>query len=372
MCAAGPAPREEDPDMTDSETLDALAAALPKAELHLHIEGTLEPELMFELARRNGVALRFASVEALRAAYDFSDLQSFLDIYYEGAGVLRGARDFHDLAWAYLERVARDGARHAEIFFDPQTHTARGVALETVVEGLVAALERGARELGVSWRLIPCFLRHLDEDDALATLAALAPWRARFAAVGLDSSEMGHPPSKFARVFARARELGLPAVAHAGEEGPPAYIAEALDLLRVRRVDHGVRCLEDDAVVERLRRDAIPLTVCPLSNVKLRVFARLEDHCLKRLLDRGLVVTINSDDPAYFGGYLLDNWRATTRALGLSGADLVRLARNSFTASFLDAADKARHLAEIDAVAARFAAVTGDKAPPVPPDVARP
>jgi adenosine deaminase len=340
--------------MTDFERLDALAAALPKAEVHLHIEGTLEPELMFALAERNGLKLRFGSVEALRAAYAFTDLQSFLDIYYEGADVLRTERDFHDLAWAYLARVAGDGARHAEIFFDPQTHTARGIALGPVVEGLLSALERGERELAISWRLIPCFLRHLDEDDAFATLRALESWRGRFAAIGLDSSERGHPPAKFARVFARARELGLPAVAHAGEEGPPSYIAEALDILRVRRIDHGVRCLEDEALVERLRREAVPLTVCPLSNVKLCVFKHIEDHNLKRLLDRGLVVTINSDDPAYFGGYLLDNWRAVIRGVGLSGGDLVRLARNSFAASFLDAADKARHLAAIDAVAARF------------------
>lgn len=341
--------------MTDAQ-LDALAAALPKAELHLHIEGTLEPELMFALAERNRIKLRFPNVEALRAAYAFTDLQSFLDIYYEGAGVLRTERDFHDLAWAYLSRVAGDGARHVEIFFDPQTHTARGIAMAVVVEGLLSALERGERELGITWRLIPCFLRHLDEADAFATLAALEPWKTRFAAVGLDSSEKGHPPSKFARVFARARALGLPAVAHAGEEGPPAYIAEALDLLDVRRIDHGVRCLEDDALVERLRRTAMPLTVCPLSNVKLCVFKRIEDHNLKQLLDRGLVVTINSDDPAYFGGYLLDNWRAVTRGLGLAAGDLVRLARNSFLASFLEPAGKASHLAAIDTVAARFGA----------------
>lgn len=340
--------------MTDIARLDALAAALPKAELHLHIEGTLEPEQMFALAERNGVKLRFPTVEAVRAAYAFSDLQSFLDIYYEGAGVLMTQRDFHDLAWAYLTRVARDGARHVEIFFDPQTHTARGIAMAVVVEGLLSAFEQGERELGISWRLIPCFLRHLDEDDAFATLAALEPWIKRFAAVGLDSSEKGHPPSKFARVFAKARALGLPAVAHAGEEGPPAYIVEALDLLQSRRIDHGVRCVEDDSLVERLRREGVPLTVCPLSNVKLRVFDRLEDHNLKRLLDRGLVATINSDDPAYFGGYLLDNWRATLRALDLSAGDLVRLARNSFAASFLGDADKARHFAEIEAVAESY------------------
>jgi adenine deaminase len=346
--------------MTDKARLEALTAALPKAELHLHIEGTLEPELMFALAARNGMTLRFADVEALRAAYAFSDLQSFLDIYYEGADVLRTHADFRDLAWAYLTRVARDSARHVEIFFDPQTHTTRGIPMATVVEGLLSAFERGEREFGISWRLIPCFLRHLGEDDAVATLAALAPWIERFAAIGLDSSENGHPPSKFARVFAKASALGLQAVAHAGEEGPPAYIVEALDLLHARRIDHGVRCVEDEALVERLRREAVPLTVCPLSNVKLRVFDRLENHNLKRLLDLGLIVTINSDDPAYFGGYLLDNWLATARALDLSAEDLVRLARNSFAASFLAPADKARHLAEIDAVAARVGVARAD------------
>jgi adenosine deaminase len=341
--------------MTDTDRLDALAAALPKAELHLHIEGTLEPEMMFDLAARNGVKLRFPTVEALRAAYAFTDLQSFLDIYYEGAAVLRTEQDFDDLAWAYLARVARDNARHVEIFFDPQTHTARGVAMATVVAGLLAALARGTRELGLTWRLIPCFLRHLDEDDALATLEALAPWRQHFAAVGLDSSELDNPPAKFARAFARARDLGLTAVAHAGEEGPPAYIRDALDLLKAARIDHGVRCEEDAALVARLAQEGVPLTICPLSNLRLCVVDRLEDHNLKRLLDRGLVVTINSDDPAYFGGYLLDNWTAMRRALGLTAADLVRLARNSFAASFLDPADKARHFAAIDAVAARFA-----------------
>ncbi|MBI3706363.1 MAG: adenosine deaminase, partial [Proteobacteria bacterium] len=276
--------------MTDTDRLDAFAAALPKAELHLHIEGTLEPEMMFSLAARNGAKLRFPTVEALRAAYAFTDLQSFLDIYYEGASVLRTEQDFDDLAWTYLARVARDNARHVEIFFDPQTHTARGVAMATVVAGLLAALARGTRELGLTWRLIPCFLRHLDEDDALATLEALAPWRQHFAAVGLDSSELDNPPAKFARVFARARDLGLAAVAHAGEEGPPAYIRDALDLLKAARIDHGVRCEEDAALVARLAREGVPLTVCPLSNLRLCVVDRLEDHNLKRLLDRGLVV----------------------------------------------------------------------------------
>jgi adenine deaminase len=340
--------------VTDRSSLETLAAALPKAELHLHIEGTLEPELLFALAARNGVKLRFPDVTAIRAAYDFTDLQSFLDIYYEGAAVLIAEADFHDLAWAYLNRVAADNARHVEIFFDPQTHTARGIPIATVVAGFLSALERGERELGISWRLIPCFLRHLSEDEAFATLNELEPWYDRFTAFGLDSSEKGHPPEKFERVFARVRELGLRTVAHAGEEGPPAYIRDALDRLGVSRIDHGVRSLEDPALVERLRRDKVPLTVCPLSNVKLCVFKEIEAHNLKRLLDAGLTVTINSDDPAYFGGYLNDNWRAVARALPLTAADLVRLARNSFTASFLDDAAKARHLAAIDTIAARF------------------
>lgn len=338
--------------MTDTKSLEALAVALPKAELHLHIEGTLEPARLFALAARNRVKLRFPDVASIRAAYAFTNLQSFLDIYYEGAAVLIGEQDFHDLAWDYLVRVAADNARHVEIFFDPQTHTARGIKVATVVAGLLSALERGERELGVSWRLIPCFLRHLSEEEAFTVLKELEPWCDRFSAFGLDSSEKGHPPEKFERVFARVRELGLRTVAHAGEEGPPAYIRDALDRLGVSRIDHGVRSLEDPALVERLRREAVPLTVCPLSNVKLCVFPEIGAHNLKRLLDAGLTVTINSDDPAYFGGYLNDNWRAVARALPVTRDDLIRLARNSFTASFLDAAAKARHLAAIDAVAA--------------------
>jgi adenosine deaminase len=342
--------------VTTVDRLQQLAAALPKAELHLHIEGSLEPELMFALARRNNIKLRFKDVAAVRAAYAFSDLQSFLDIYYEGAGVLIHEQDFRDLAWAYLTRIARDNTRHVEIFFDPQTHTDRGVAMATVVQGLISALEKGEKELGITWRLIPNFLRHLSEEAAFATLEALIPFKKHFTAVGLDSSEKGHPPSKFARVFAKVRELGFKVVAHAGEEGPPAYVVEALDLLKVSRIDHGVRSLEDAALTERLRREAMPLTVCPLSNVKLCVFKRIEDHNLKTLLDAGLVATINSDDPAYFGGYLGDNWRAVAAALPVTEADLVRLACNSFTASFLGAQEKARHLAEVDAVARRFGA----------------
>lgn len=322
--------------------------ALPKAELHLHIEGTLEPELMFELARRNGVKLAFADVEALRRAYDFADLQSFLDLYYAGADVLRTRADFDALAAAYLERMAAETVRHVEIFFDPQTHTHRGIPLDAVVGGLLDALARAERRHGITWRLIPCILRHLDEDDALRTLAQLEPWLDRFTALGLDSSERGHPPAKFARVFARARALGLQAVAHAGEEGPAAYITEALDVLKVARIDHGVRCLDDPTVTRRLRDAGIPLTVCPLSNVRLRVFPTLAQHNLGRLLEAGLVVTVNSDDPAYFGGYLGDNYRAVAEALRLDRTTLARIAANGFRASFLEPDAKQRHL---DAIA---------------------
>jgi adenosine deaminase len=326
----------------------ALIDALPKAELHLHIEGTLEPELMFELARRNGVALAYPTVASLKAAYDFADLQSFLDLYYAGAGVLLTERDFFDMTWAYLERARADNVRHAEIFFDPQTHTARGVPFGVALEGIHAALAEGARKLGISSLLIMCFLRHLSEDDAFATLAQALPYRDRIAGVGLDSSERGHPPAKFARVFARCRNLGWRVVAHAGEEGPPEYITEALDVLKAERIDHGVRCLEDPAVVARLAAEGIPLTVCPLSNVKLRVFPSLERHNLRELLAAGLRVTINSDDPAYFGGYVNENYRATQRALGLSAGDVRRLAKESFLASFLPEAEKLRHCRAVD------------------------
>lgn len=331
--------------------LESFIAAVPKAELHLHIEGTLEPELMFALARRNGVALRFADVETLRRAYDFANLQEFLDLYYEGAAVLLTAADFTDLAWAYLERMAAENVRHVEIFFDPQTHTARGVPLAAVVEGLLAALRRGERELGITWRLIPCLLRHLDEEDGLRTVAALRPWIADFAALGLDSSERGHPPAKFARAFAAARDLGLKVVAHAGEEGPASYITEALDMLGAVRIDHGVRCLEDQAVVARLAQAQVPLTVCPLSNVRLKVFDTLQRHNLRRLMESGLLVTINSDDPAYFGGYLAENYRQIAAALALAPTQIAALAANSFRASFLGEAAKRRHLADIAAVA---------------------
>lgn len=309
-------------------------AALPKAELHLHIEGTLEPELLFELARRNGIALPFPSVAALRRAYEFSDLQSFLDIYYQGASVLQTRGDFREMAVAYFRKAASQNVRHAEIFFDPQTHTHRGIAMETVIGGIHDAQQSAEREWGLTSKLILCFLRHLDEADAMRTLDAALPFRERLAAVGLDSSEQGHPPSKFERVFARAREAGLLAVAHAGEEGPPEYIWEALDILHAVRIDHGVRCMEDPALVDRLVREQIPLTVCPLSNLKLRVVDTLREHPLKMMLDRGLKVTINSDDPAYFGGYVNENYLAVADALSLSRESLKRIARNSFEASF--------------------------------------
>ena len=337
--------------MTDAN-LETFVRGLPKAELHLHIEGSLEPELMFELAARNGVVLPFATVEAVRAAYAFSNLQDFLDIYYQGAAVLLTPQDFADLAMAYFRRLAADGGTHAEIFFDPQTHTDRGVGFDTVMQGLLAGMAQAERDLGVTSQLILCFLRHLDEAAAFATLDQARPWLDRIAGVGLDSSELGHPPAKFARVMQAARELGLKVVAHAGEEGPPAYVWEALDLLKVDRIDHGNRALEDAALTARLVAEGVTLTVCPLSNLKLRVVADLAAHPIKRMLDLGLKATINSDDPAYFGGYLLDNYMAVATALGLGREDLVTLARNSFSGSFLPAAEKARQMAAIDAYVA--------------------
>ena len=327
---------------------NAYARGLPKAELHVHIEGTLEPEMVFRLAARHGVALPYASVEELRQAYQFRDLQSFLDIYYAGAAVLRTREDFQALTAAYLQRAHDDGVVHAEIFFDPQTHTARGIPLEVVMEGIGAALADAERQWGLTHRLILCFLRHLSAEDAMTTLEQALPWRSQLAGVGLDSSERGHPPEKFAAVFERARAAGLPAVAHAGEEGPPAYISGALDVLKVLRIDHGVRCDEDPVLLARLARERMPLTVCPLSNLRLGVVSRLEDHNLARLLRAGLCVTVNSDDPAYFGGYVLDNYTAVQSALALSDAELAQLARNSFEASFLPPADKARWIAAVD------------------------
>ena len=334
-------------------TADAdFIAGLPKAELHLHIEGSLEPELMFELARRNRVALPFATVEAVRAAYAFSNLQDFLDIYYQGAGVLMTEQDFHDLATAYFRRVAADGCRHVELFFDPQTHTDRGLPFSVAIDGLLTGMAEAEKSLGVTSKLIMCILRHLDEDAAFETLKAAGPYLGQIAAVGLDSSEVGHPPSKFARVYQRARAQGLKLVAHAGEEGPPEYVWEALDVLGVDRVDHGNRALEDPDLVTRLAGSGITLTVCPLSNLKLCVVDDLTRHPLKRMLDLGLRATVNSDDPAYFGGYLGENWRQTAQALGLSRAELVTLAKNSFTGSFLTPTEVAPHLAAIDAYAA--------------------
>lgn len=335
--------------MTPTMTDDDFITALPKAELHLHIEGSLEPELMFDLARRNKVAIPFASVEDVRAAYDFSNLQDFLDIYYAGAQVLREAEDFRDLAAAYFDRAAADGVVHAEIFFDPQTHTDRGIPFDTVMEGLIAGMAAARDRHGLTSKLILCFLRHLDEDAAFATFRSAEKWLDHIAGVGLDSSEVGHPPSKFARVFAAAGDAGLKRVAHAGEEGPPAYVHEALDLLHVDRLDHGNRSLEDATLTARLAREAMTLTVCPLSNHKLCVVPDLADHPIDRMLSLGLRATINSDDPAYFGGYVADNYRAVARGRSLSRADLVTLARNSFLGSFLDDDAIAGHIAGLNA-----------------------
>ena len=331
--------------------MDDFLRGLPKAELHLHIEGTLEPELMFSIARRNGVPLRYAGVEEAREAYRFGSLQAFLDIYYEGAGVLRAERDFHELTTAYLARAAEEGVRHAEIFFDPQTHTARGIPFATVVEGIHHALADGESRFGITSGLILCFLRHLPADDAARTLEQALPFRDWILGVGLDSSEAGNPPAKFEAVFARAREAGFLPVAHAGEEGPPAYIREALDRLHVLRIDHGVKCVEDPELVSFLAAQRVPLTVCPLSNVKLGVFPTLARHNLKDLLRRGLCVTVNSDDPAYFGGYVGENYRAAAEALDLSREDLVALAKNSFEASFLPPGAKRRWMDAVDAYA---------------------
>jgi len=335
-----------------SASLDDLIRRIPKAELHMHIEGSLEPELMFELASRNGVRLRHASTEELRKAYDFRDLQSFLNVYYEGACVLRTTRDFYDLTTAYIRRALADNVRHAEIFFDPQTHTHRGIPFETVLEGITAGLNDARVNNGMSALLILCFLRDQPEAAAMATLDQALPFRDQIVAVGLDSAERGHPPRKFAEVFARARAEGFRTVAHAGEEGPPEYIREALDVLNVSRIDHGIRCEEDPELVAELAARRIPLTVCPLSNVKLRVFPSPEKHNLRRLLAQGLCVTINSDDPAYFGGYVNENFLVAQRALGLTQEEIHQLARNSFEASFLTASERRRLIAEVDAVGA--------------------
>jgi adenosine deaminase len=333
---------------------DGFLAGMPKAELHMHIEGSLEPELLFALARRNRAEIRFADEAALRAAYRFTRLQDFLDLYYQGAGVLRTEEDFHDLAVAYFDRAAADQVRHAEIFFDPQTHTERGVPFGVVMEGLLAGMAQAEARHGLTSRLILCFLRHLPEEAAFGTLHAAEPWLDRITAVGLDSSELGHPPSKFARVFAAAAERGLKRVAHAGEEGPPEYVWEALDLLKVDRIDHGNRALEDPALVQRLVREGTTLTVCPLSNLRLCVVGSMQDHPLARMLRLGLRATVNSDDPAYFGGYANDNYRAALPSLTRS--ELITLARNSFLGSFLPQTEIVRHLEALDAHVAAWPA----------------
>ena len=328
--------------------LTTLAAKAPKAELHLHIEGSFEPELMFEIARRNGVTLPFASVEEIRAAYDFANLQEFLDIYYQGMSVLLQSRDYYDLTMAYLRRAAADNVIHTEIFFDPQGHTERGVAFADVIGGITRALDEGREKLGISSRLIMCFLRHLSEEEAFATLEQAVPHLDAIAGIGLDSSEVGHPPSKFARVFAKARDMGLHVVAHAGEEGPPDYVWEALDMLKAERIDHGNRALEDDELVARLAREHTCLTVCPLSNLKLCVIDDMKNHPIKAMLDAGLKPCVNSDDPSYFGGSVNANYAALIEALDLSRNDVGQLLRNSFEGAFLEPDEKRAALARLE------------------------
>jgi len=341
---------------TLADPLASLLRAMPKAELHIHIEGSLEPELILALAQRNGVSLAYPSVEALRAAYAFKDLQSFLDIYYADASVLLKEEDFHDMAMAYFARAAADHVAHAELFFDPQTHTDRGVPFDTVIDGLSRACAQAGRQYGIDASLILCFLRHLSEEAAFATLEEALAHRDKFIGVGLDSGERGNPPEKFARVFARAGELGLRRVAHAGEEGPATYIESALDVLHAERIDHGVRCLEDPLLVARLARERVPLTVCPLSNVKLCVYPDLAHHPLKTLLDAGICATVNSDDPAYFGGYVNRNFEAAFESLPLAAKDAYTLARNSFEASFATDAKKREWIARLDTAFAEAAA----------------
>ena len=337
-----------------ADRLPELLRRMPKAELHIHIEGSLEPELIFALARRNGVAIPYASVDELRSAYAFTNLQSFLDIYYAGASVLLTEQDFYDMARAYFVKAAEDNVLHTELFFDPQTHTARGVSMDVVVHGLYRACVDAQAELGVSASLILCFLRHLSEEEAFETLEQALPYRDKIIGIGLDSSEVGNPPEKFARVFARCRALGFHLVAHAGEEGPPAYVWTALDVLKVERVDHGVQSSQDALLMQRLARDRIALTVCPLSNLKLCVFPDLASHNLKGLLDAGLAATVNSDDPAYFGGYMNDNFVQTFAATGMTAEHALQLARNSFEASFVEGSAKQRYIGQLDEVFAAF------------------
>lgn len=332
--------------MTDTSSL---IARLPKAELHLHIEGSFEPEIMMALAERNKIDIPFKTLEDAKAAYDFNNLQEFLDLYYAGMNVLRTEQDFHDLTWAYLQRVQQDNVVHAEMFFDPQAHTERGVAFGTVAEGILSALARGEKELGITSELIMSFLRHLPESDGFALLEESAPWHDKFIGVGLDSSEMGHPPLKFENLFQRCRALGFKLCLHAGEEGPPSYVREALLVIGADRIDHGNRSMEDEGLVAALRDTQTPLTNCPLSNLSLCVIDDVADSPVKAQLDQGLLVTVNSDDPAYFGGYMNDNFNAVADALALSEADIIQLAKNSFTGSFLSEADKARHIAAVEA-----------------------
>jgi adenosine deaminase len=327
---------------------------LPKAELHIHIEGSLEPELMFKIAQRNGISLPYSSIDEIKAAYQFENLQSFLDIYYASANVLRTAEDFYDLTWCYLEKIATQNVRHTEIFFDPQTHTDRGIEFATVIKGIDQALQDGKSQLGISSHLILCFLRHLSAESAMQTLEQAIAYKDKIIAVGLDSSELGHPPSKFQAVFERARDEGFLAVAHAGEEGPANYIWEAINLLKVSRIDHGVRCIEDETLVEFLAKNRIPLTVCPLSNLKLCVFKTMQEHTLKQLLNRGLCITINSDDPAYFGGYMTGNFQTSQEGLKLTDLDLYQLAKNSFEASFLSPTEKEKFYQELDSFIAQY------------------
>ena len=333
--------------LRDSALTDELLRQIPKAELHIHIEGSLEPEMMFEIAARNGVRLRYGSVEEVREAYDFADLQSFLDLYYEGTRVLLHERDFYDLTFASLGKAASQGVRHVEIFFDPQAHTGRGVSFGIVITGIRRALEDGQKRFGMSSHLIMCFLRHLSADEAIETLRRALPYKDWIVGVGLDSSEVGHPPEGFRAVFEEATRHAFHRVAHAGEEGPPEYIRQALDELGAERIDHGVRCGEDPGLVRRLREEQVPLTVCPLSNVKLRVFPSVEEHPVKRMLDEGLRVTVKSDDPAYFGGYVADNYSAVRDGLGFAREEFRAVAENSFRASFLEEGEKSKHLAEL-------------------------
>jgi adenine deaminase len=333
--------------LRDFALTNELLRGIPKAELHIHIEGSLEPEMMFEMAARNGVRLRYGSVREVREAYDFSDLQSFLDLYYEGTQILLYERDFFELTRAYLQKASSQGVRHAEIFFDPQAHTGRGVDLGTVITGLRRALEEGERHLGISSHLIMCFLRHLSSEEAMETLRQALPYKQWIVGVGLDSSEADHPPEDFEAVFEEAGRYGFRKVAHAGEEGPPEYIWQALDDLGVARIDHGVRCVEDPGLVRRLREEQMPLTVCPLSNLRLRVVDSMEEHPLKWMLDEGLCVTVNSDDPAYFGGYVVDNYSAVRDGLSFSREEFRAVAENSFKASFLSEGEKKRLLEEL-------------------------